>query len=26
MQGYIRSSKEISKLWNFVWLVLDMLV
>jgi hypothetical protein len=26
MEGYINSSKEISKLWNFVWLVLVMLV
>jgi hypothetical protein len=26
MQGYIKSSTEISKLWKFVWLVLDMLV
>ena len=26
MSGYINSSKEISKLWNFVWLELGMLV
>jgi hypothetical protein len=26
MEGYINSSKEISKLWNFVWLALVMLV
>jgi hypothetical protein len=24
MEGYINSSKEIAKLWNFVWLVLVM--
>jgi hypothetical protein len=23
MDGYINSSKEIAKLWNYVWLVLD---
>jgi hypothetical protein len=26
MSGYINSSKEISKLWNYAWLVLDTLV
>jgi hypothetical protein len=26
MSGYIKSSMEISKLWNFVWLELVMLV
>jgi hypothetical protein len=26
MDGYINSSKEIAKLWNYVWLVLAMLV
>ena len=26
MEGYIKSSLEISKLWSYVWLVLDMLV
>jgi hypothetical protein len=26
MEGYINSSKEIAKLWNFVWLVQVMLV
>ena len=26
MNGYIKSSKEISKIWKFVWLVLAMLV
>jgi hypothetical protein len=26
MHGYINSSKEIAKLWNFVWLVQAMLV
>jgi hypothetical protein len=26
MEGYINSSKEIAKLWNFVWLALVMLV
>ena len=26
MNGYIKSSQEISKLWNYVWLELDMLV
>jgi hypothetical protein len=25
MDGYINSSKEIAKLWNFVWLVQAML-
>ena len=25
MSGYINSSKEISKLWNYVWLELAML-
>jgi len=25
MEGYINSSKEISKLWNYVWSVLVML-
>jgi hypothetical protein len=25
MEGYINSSKEIAKLWNYVWLVLVML-
>jgi hypothetical protein len=24
MEGYINSSKEIAKLWNFVWLALVM--
>jgi hypothetical protein len=24
MSGYINSSKEIAKLWNFVWLAQDM--
>jgi hypothetical protein len=24
MEGYINSSKEIAKLWNFVWLALAM--
>jgi hypothetical protein len=26
MQGYINSSEEISKLWNFAWLVQAMSV
>jgi hypothetical protein len=26
MEGYINSSKEIAKLWNFVWLALVMWV
>jgi hypothetical protein len=26
MNGYINSSKEIAKLWNFVWLEQVMLV
>jgi hypothetical protein len=26
MEGYINSSKEIAKLWNYVWLVLVMWV
>jgi hypothetical protein len=26
MNGYINSSLEISKIWNFVWLVLVMSV
>jgi hypothetical protein len=26
MKGYINSSKEIAKLWKFVWLVQVMLV
>jgi hypothetical protein len=26
MKGYINSSKEIAKLWNFVWLALVMWV
>jgi hypothetical protein len=26
MRGYINSSKEIGKIWNYVWLVLVMLV
>jgi hypothetical protein len=26
MEGYINSSKEIAKLWKFVWLVQVMLV
>jgi hypothetical protein len=26
MNGYINSSKEIGKLWNYVWLEQDMLV
>jgi hypothetical protein len=26
MNGYINSSKEVEKLWNFVWSVLVMLV
>jgi hypothetical protein len=26
MKGYINSSKEISKLWNYVWSEQDMLV
>jgi hypothetical protein len=26
MDGYINSSKEIAKLWNFVWLVQVMWV
>jgi hypothetical protein len=25
MDGYINSSKEIAKLWNYVWLVQAML-
>jgi hypothetical protein len=24
MEGYINSSKEIAKLWNYVWLALVM--
>jgi hypothetical protein len=26
MEGYINSSKEIAKLWNFAWLALVMWV
>jgi hypothetical protein len=26
MKGYINSSKEISKLWNYAWSEQDMLV